>query len=92
VVADWEERRRGERCRWVYDLLKLRVVAHKDGTLSVSGAFGGRELAPMDGFGPRELPPPADPIRGASPEQWRNEPLSSVSDTWESLDAVPDPA
>ncbi len=51
------EREWGERYRLVYGLLGLRVVARRGGTLAVSGAFGGRELAPGE---PRaaELPPP----------------------------------
>jgi hypothetical protein len=48
---------RAERYRWAYGLLGLRVVAHKDGSLEVSGTFGERTLAPGE---PRavELPPP----------------------------------
>ena len=35
------ERERSERYLWVYGFLGLRAVAHKDGTLLVSGTFGG---------------------------------------------------
>jgi hypothetical protein len=58
-VAELRERRereRAERYRAVYRLLTLRVVAHRDGTLEVSGTFGGQSLPPEE---PRalELPP-----------------------------------
>ncbi len=48
---------RAKRYRWAYGLLSLQVLAHKDGTLEVSGTFGERVLAPGE---PRavELPPP----------------------------------
>jgi hypothetical protein len=49
------ERGQAERYRDVYRLLALRVVAHKDGTLVVSGTFGGRKLAPKE---PRAAEPP----------------------------------
>jgi hypothetical protein len=42
------EEDRAERYRWSYGLLGLRVVAHEDGTLDVSGTFGGRVLFPVD--------------------------------------------
>jgi hypothetical protein len=62
------ERGQAERYRDVYRLLALRVVAHKDGTLVVSGTFGGRKLAP--GEPPTvELPPfdyPADALSSSS--------------------------
>jgi hypothetical protein len=48
---------RAERYRWAYGLLGLRVVAHKDGSLEVSGTFGERVLAPGEPR-PVELPPP----------------------------------
>ncbi len=48
-------RERAERYLWVYGLLGLQVVAHKDGTLVVSGTFGGRKLAPGE---PRAAEPP----------------------------------
>jgi hypothetical protein len=48
---------RAERYRWAYGLLGLRVVAHQDGTLEVSGTFGERVLAPGEPR-PVELPPP----------------------------------
>ena len=41
-----QERERAERYLWVYGLLGLRVVAHKDRSLVVSGTFGGRKLPP----------------------------------------------
>ena len=58
-VAELRERRereRAERYRDIYRLLTLRVVAHRDGTLEVSGTFGGQRLTPGE---PRalELPP-----------------------------------
>jgi hypothetical protein len=48
---------RAERYRWSQVLLGLRLVTLKDGTLEVSGTFGGRMLAPGE---PSlvELPPP----------------------------------
>ena len=48
---------RAERYRWAYGLLGLRVLAHKDGTLEISGTFGERVLAPGEPR-PVELPPP----------------------------------
>lgn len=39
-----EERERGRRYRAAYDMLGLKVVARKDGTLGVSGTFGLREM------------------------------------------------
>jgi hypothetical protein len=68
-VAELRERReRAERYRDVYRLLTLRIVAHRDGTLEVSGTFGGQSLP----FGePRalELPPfdcPAQELSSSS--------------------------
>ncbi len=61
---------RAERYRWAYGLLGLRVVAHKDGTLAVSGTFGERVLAPGEPR-PVELPPPG----------YETGALSSVSDS-----------
>ena len=37
---------RAERYRWPQGLLGLRLATHKDGTLEVSGTFGGRMLPP----------------------------------------------
>jgi hypothetical protein len=39
-----EERKRGRRYRAMYELLGLKVVAQKDGTLEVSGTFGIRSM------------------------------------------------
>ncbi len=61
---------RAERYRWAYGLLGLRVVAHKDGTLEVSGTFGERVLAPGEPR-PMVLPPPG----------YETGALSSVSDS-----------
>ena len=55
-LREMRERERAERYGDVYRLLTLRVVAHRDGTLEVSGTFGGQSLP----FGKRralELPP-----------------------------------
>ena len=43
-LRDAEERERGRRYRAAYDMLGLKVVARKDGTLEVSGTFGLREM------------------------------------------------
>ena len=53
-------RERAERYLWVYGLLGSRVVAHKDGTLVVSGTFGGRKLAPGEPRAPEPPPPYED--------------------------------
>jgi hypothetical protein len=47
----------------------LRVVAHKDGTLVVSGDLGGRELAPGDRE--RRSFRPYDPLAFASSDSQR---------------------
>jgi hypothetical protein len=74
------EAERSQRYRWVYGLLGLRVVAHKDGTLELAWRAGSKLLGPGE---PRvmELPLPDNPA-------WA---LSAESDSWESLDAIPDP-
>jgi hypothetical protein len=61
------ERERSQRYRAVYELLGLKVVAHKDGTLDVSGSFGIREMklgtepsaiwTAVTGEGAEEVPP-----------------------------------
>jgi hypothetical protein len=61
---------RAERYRWAYGLLGLRVVAHKDGTIEVSGTFGERVLAPGE---PRPV--------GLAPPGYETGALSSVSDS-----------
>jgi len=43
-LRDAEERERGRRYRAAYDMLGLKIVARKDGTLEVSGTFGLREM------------------------------------------------
>ena len=56
------ERERGRRYRAVYDLLGFKAVAHKDGTLDVSGTFGLRESKPGYGRPAEEpVPQPEDP-------------------------------
>lgn len=56
-LIEERDRERGERYRWVYGLLGLRVAAHKDGTLELTWRAGGEVLGPGE---PREvqLPPP----------------------------------
>jgi hypothetical protein len=66
-----KEQERGRRYRAIYDLLGLKVVAQRDGTLEVSGAFGLREMRrggepesvwkAVTGEGADDLPLPDDP-------------------------------
>jgi site-specific DNA recombinase len=60
------ERERGRRYRAVYELLGLKAVAHKDGTLEISGAFGLGESKPGDGrpAAGEPVPPPEDLMPG----------------------------
>jgi hypothetical protein len=43
-----EERKRSGRYRSVYEDLRLRLTAHRDGTLALEGVFGGRVLSPSE--------------------------------------------
>ena len=70
---------RSQRYLWVYGLLGLRVVAHKDGTLGLTWRAGSKLLGPGRSRAV-EPPPPEDAA-------WV---LSTESDVWESLDNVPD--
>jgi len=58
-LRERRDRERAERYRWVYGLLGLRVVAHRDGTLELTWRAGSKVLGPGK---PRaaELPPPYD--------------------------------
>jgi hypothetical protein len=75
------EAERSQRYLWAYELLGLRVVAHKDGTLELEWRAGSKVLRPGEQRAVK-LPPPDDPTQV----------LSTERNLWESLDAVPDPA
>ena len=70
-LRDAEERERGRRYRAAYDMLGLKIVARRDGTLEVSGTFGLREMKrggepdsvwrSVTGQGAEEAPTPDDP-------------------------------
>jgi len=68
-----EERKRSKRYRAMYELLGLKIVAQKDGTLDVSGAFGVRNMElggeptsvwkSLTRTNAKELPPPESFLR-----------------------------
>ena len=73
-LVEERDRERGERYRWVYGLLGLRVLAHRDGTLELTWRAGGEVLRPGE---PREVElPPPDQTDGQAGSA-----LSTVSDS-----------
>lgn len=60
ALRDAQERERAGRFRGLYDLLGLKVVAHKDGTLILTGSFGNREFGPGEAVGTGRAAPADD--------------------------------